>query len=110
MNKILVSLGYSATIALPDDVESGAVIAALSRAQVVTSHGYGKDEKWTVADDSTFSVRKIDASKIVDDEDGKDKIRADELQASLDAVRRMHTDLQKNYDELKKLQQEPATA
>lgn len=100
MNKVLVSLGYNANMILPDDADAGIVIAALSRGTMVESHGYGKDEKFT-PQESTFSVRRIDASRLVMDEDGKARIEADELRSRLESTQRVLVDTQKKLEALK---------
>lgn len=100
MNKVLVTLGYNAKLILPDDVDAGAVIAALARGTMVESHGYGKDEKFTTTE-SDFSVRKVDASKIVVDDDGKARIEADELRSRLESTQRLYAETKKQLDALK---------
>jgi hypothetical protein len=87
MNKILITLGYNAKVIIPDDVDSGTIIAALARATMVESHGYGDEEKFTPTD-ADFSVRRIPASRLVEDEDGKARIEAEQLRRTLEATQK----------------------
>lgn len=106
MNMILVSLSYNAKMILPDDADAGVVIAALARGQMVESHGYGKDEKFTTQE-GEFSVRKIDSSRVVMDDEGKARIEVDELRSRLESTQRALLETNKKLDALKAAQATP---
>lgn len=106
MNMILVTLGYNSKLILPDDADAGVVIAALARGQMVESHGYGKDEKFT-PQESDFSVRKVDAARLVVDDEGKSRIEIEELRSRLESTQRALVDTNGKLAALKATQATP---
>lgn len=66
MKHLMVSFGYGNTAAIPvtDPATTGALIAALSQAVLVTRDGYASDAKY-IETDGSVQVEFVDSSRVV---------------------------------------------